>query len=122
MENVILLLVDDEEEFALTLSERLTLRGIRARVVFDGEEALREIEADPPQVVLLDVLMPRIGGMEVLRRIKLRHPRIQVILLTAQGSTKVGMEGMRLGAYDYLMKPVRIEELVEKIYHASGKA
>lgn len=119
MKNARLLLVDDEKDFALTLAERLNLRGITTRTAFDGEEALREIEADPPDVVLLDMLMPGISGLDALRRIASHYPRVKVILLTGQGSTRSGIEGMRLGAYDYLMKPIRIEELIEKIRNAS---
>ena len=87
------LLVDDEVEFATTLAERLTLRGIEAVTVHDGEEALQRIAADPPQIVVLDMMMPGLGGLEVLRLIKRNHPGIPVILLTGRGSTKEGMTG-----------------------------
>lgn len=119
MENWRVLLVDDEREFAATLAERLNLRGIKASTASDGEEALRFIDADPPQIVVLDLMMPGIGGVEVLQRIKRRHPEIQVILLTGHGSTRDGIEGMRLGAFDYLMKPLSIEELIEKLRKAA---
>ena len=109
------LLVDDEEEFVTTLAERLVLRGMQVQAVTDGEEALRVIAADPPRVVVLDLMMPGLGGQEVLQRIKHRHPGIQVILLTGQGSTRDGIQGMQSGAFDYLMKPLNIEELVAKI-------
>jgi DNA-binding response OmpR family regulator len=121
MKRMKVLLVDDEEEFVHTLAERLQLRGIDALGVTKGEEALESLEADPPEVVVLDVLMPGIGGLEVLRRIKGRHPEIQVILLTGRGSEKDGMEGMRLGAFDYLMKPLNIEELIKKMREALGQ-
>lgn len=114
-----ILLVDDEVEFASTLAERLNLRGMDALTACNGEEALRMIEASPPSVVLLDVMMPGINGLEVLQRIKDQYPALPVILLTGQGSTRSGIEGMRYGAYDYLMKPVAIEELVEKIRGAT---
>ena len=110
-----ILLVDDEEEFVTTLAERLELRGIQALVATDGETALDLIETDPPQIVILDVMMPGLGGLEVLKRIKAENPHIPVILLTGRGSTKEGIEGMRLGAADYLMKPINIEELIKKI-------
>jgi DNA-binding response OmpR family regulator len=109
------LLVDDEEEFVSTLAERLILRGIKARAVCDGEEALQALETDPPQVMVLDVMMPGLGGLEVLKRAKIKHPTIPVILLTGHGAVREGVEGMRLGAFDYLMKPINIEELIEKI-------
>jgi DNA-binding response OmpR family regulator len=118
MEKYRVLLVDDEVEFVTTLAERLILRGIDARTATDGEEALRMIEADPPQVVILDLMIPGMGGIEVLQYIRTNYPVIQVIMLTGQGSTRTGIEGMRLGAFDYLMKPLTIEELIQKI----GKA
>lgn len=109
------LLVDDEEEFASTLAERLCLRGIEARAAYDGKEALRLFETDPPQVMVLDVLMPGLGGLEVLRRVKVMRPEIPVILLTGHGAVREGVEGKRLGACAYLVKPINIEELIEKI-------
>lgn len=112
------LLVDDEEEFVQTLAERLEIRGIRALVATDGVEALHLIEEEEPPVVVLDVMMPGLGGLEVLQRLKTVHPNIQVILLTGHGSTKEGIQGMHLGAFDYLMKPVRIEDLLKKMEEA----
>lgn len=109
------LIVDDEEEFATTLAERLSLRGYDARVEGDGEGALAAVEASLPDVVVLDVKMPGIGGFEVLRRIKSDHPQLPVILLTGHGATKDGMKGMELGAYDYLIKPIDIMDLIEKM-------
>jgi len=118
MQNLRILLVDDEEEFVTTLAERLELRGLQARAATNGEDALQMIETDPPRVVILDVMMPGLGGLEVLKRIKARHPQISVILLTGRGSTKEGIEGMQLGAFDYLMKPINIEELIKKMQEA----
>lgn len=112
------LLIDDEEEYAGTLAERLELRGISTQVVLDGDEGLAVIQRDPPDIVLLDVMMPGIGGLETLRQIKGAHPRVQVLLLTGRGSTREGIEGMRLGAFDYLMKPIQIEELIERFQAA----
>ena len=109
------LLVDDEEEFISTLAERLALRGIQADTATDGESALNKIEAEIPDLVVLDVRMPGLDGLEVLKRIKIISSRIPVILLTGYGSTKEGIEGMRLGAFDYLMKPINIDELIEKM-------
>jgi len=113
------LLVDDEEDFVITLAERIVLRGIPAATANSGEEALGLIESDPPQVVVVDVIMPGMGGLEVLKQIKSRYPAIQVILLTGRGSTKEGIEGMRLGAYDYMMKPIKIDELIAKMKEAA---
>ena len=115
MKKMSVLLVDDENEFVTTLAERLSLRGIAVRTAISGEEALRMIEADQPQTVVLDVRMPDISGMVVLRQIKARYPRIRVLLLSAHGTTRDGIEGMRLGAVDYLIKPVNIDALVLKL-------
>lgn len=110
-----ILLVDDEVEFVQTLAERLQLRDFDAVTAGDGEEALRRLENTAFDLVVLDVLMPGLGGLEVLRQIKSRFPEIPVILLTGRGSTANGIEGMRLGAYDYLMKPIDIDELIKQI-------
>ena len=118
MKNLKILLVDDEEEFVTTLAERLELRGLQARAALNGEAALQMIEADTPEIVILDVLMPGLGGLEVLRRIKAQHPKIPVILLTGRGSEKEGIKGMELGAFDYLMKPLNIDELIKKMQEA----
>ena len=109
------LLVDDEHEFVTTLAERLSLRGIAVRTAVSGEEALRMIEAEQPRAVVLDVRMPDISGLVVLQQIKARYPRVRVLLLSAHCSTRDGIEGMRLGAVDYLVKPVNIDALVLKL-------
>jgi DNA-binding NtrC family response regulator len=116
------LLVDDEEEFVSALSERLTLRGIEVDSALNGEEALARLVAKDFEVVILDVMMPGLGGLEVLRQIKATHPNTQVILLTGHGSTREGIEGMRLGAFDYLIKPVDIEDMLEKMKAAAKMA
>jgi DNA-binding response OmpR family regulator len=119
MEGIKVLLVDDEEEFVVTLAERLRLRGIEALVAMDGDEALAKVQDEAPQVVVLDVMMPGTSGIDVLQHLRRRHPEVQVILLTGRGSTKEGIEGMRLGAFDFLMKPVKIEELIRKLEEAA---
>ena len=116
------LLVDDEEEFVSALSERLRLRGIEADSALNGEEALARLVEKEFEVVILDVMMPGLGGLEVLRQIKTTHPNTQVILLTGHGSTREGIEGMRLGAFDYLIKPVDIEEMLAKMKEAAKTA
>lgn len=113
------LLVDDEEEFVSALSERLMLRGIEVESALNGEEALALMVEKEFEVVILDVMMPGLGGLEVLRQIKTTHPNTQVILLTGHGATREGIEGMRLGAFDYLIKPVDIEEMLEKMKEAA---
>ena len=90
----------------------MNLRGFEAQTATTGVEALRKIDASPPDVVLLDVLMPGMSGLEVLKQIKKDHPQVQVILLTGRGSWD-GIQGVREGAYDCLMKPIQIEELMQ---------
>jgi DNA-binding NtrC family response regulator len=111
------LLVDDEPEFISALAERLNLRGFETQTATSGEEALWKVDASPPDVVLLDVLMPGLGGLEVLKRIKKHHPQVQVILLTGRGTWE-GIQGTREGAYDCLMKPIQIEELMQVMTEA----
>ena len=113
-----ILLVDDEEDFVQTLAERLELRGIECRVALDGEAGLAAMAESLPDVVVLDMFMPGIKGLEVLRLIRERHPKVQVILLTGQGATKDGMDGMKLGAFDYMIKPLSIDDLTSKIGEA----
>lgn len=120
MERRKVLLVDDELEFASTLAERLRLRGMDAGTASSGEEAFRLVESNPPQVVVLDVMMPGLGGMEVLRRLKEQYPSIQVVLLTGLSGTFEADEARRLGAFACLIKPLNIDELIEVIGKAVG--
>lgn len=113
-----LLLVDDERDFIDTLAERLQLRGFQVLTAIDGESALRIIENDPPQLVLLDIMMPGLSGLNVLQQIKDRAPQTPVILLTGLGTTAEGNKGMYLGAYDFLIKPINIDQLIQKIEEA----
>jgi len=115
MEKFAILLVDDKEEFVSALSNRLLLQGMEVHTATKGEDALAMLQEKTADVVILDVVMPGMGGLETLRRIKETYPHIQVIMLTGHASTKEGIEGMRLGAFDYLMKPVDIEELIAKM-------
>jgi DNA-binding response OmpR family regulator len=118
MERIKILLVDDEEDFVSTLAERLELRNLTALVATDGDTALRMIDAENPRLMVLDVMMPGMGGLEVLQRTKKSHPEIQVILLTGRGSAEEGIKGTHLGAFDYLVKPIKIEALIQKINEA----
>jgi CheY-like chemotaxis protein len=116
------LLVDDEREFVETLSERLMLRAIGSAVVYDGKEALKLADEDEPEVMVLDLKMPGIDGMEVLRRIKKDHPKVEVIILTGHGSERDRQECMEKGAFAYLEKPVDIETLsltMQKAYESA---
>lgn len=115
MRNLKLLLVDDEEEFASALAERLRLRGIDVLAVFKGEDALRRVEDDPPDMVLLDVWMPGLGGMELLKILRQRHPGIPVILLTGQGGADEGIGSGAGETTEFLMKPIDINDLMAKI-------
>ncbi len=110
-----ILLIDDEIEFVSTLAERLELRGYISKVTGDGESGISFVENEFFDIVVLDLMMPGLNGIETLRQLKIINNDLPVILLTGHGSTKEGMEGMRLGAFDYLMKPLDINELIEKI-------
>lgn len=107
-----LLLVDDEKEFVNALAERLELRRFAPRVAFDGESALLMIREDPPAVIVLDLKMPGIDGVEVLRRVKRGWPAVQVIILTGHGSQRDAETVCMLGAFAHLQKPVDINDLV----------
>jgi len=109
------LLVDDEKVFVLTLAERLAMRGIQVNTAFSGEEALSLLETFQPQVMILDLMMPGMSGSAVLGRVKKLYPNMEVILLTGIGSMTEGVAGIGQGAFDYLIKPLQIEELIEKI-------
>jgi DNA-binding NtrC family response regulator len=113
------LIVDDEAELVTALKERLTLRGFAAEGVNTGTDALAYLEKHSCDVVLLDVKMPGLGGLEVIQRIKTHWLNLEVVLLTGHGSERDVQEGMALGAFDYLMKPVKIDDLVQ-VLEAAG--
>lgn len=115
------LLVDDEREFVQTLSERLLMRDMGSAVAYDGESALQLIKEDEPDVMILDLRMPGIDGIEVLRRVKQNNPKVEVIILTGHGSDADRDICMELGAYAYLQKPVDIDELSRTIKSANEK-
>jgi len=116
-----ILLVDDEREFVQTLSERLLMRDMRSAVAYDGESALEVVREDEPDVMILDLKMPGIDGIEVLRRVKATQPEIEVIILTGHGSEADRATCMELGAFAYLQKPVDVEALGETINRANEK-
>lgn len=117
-----ILIVDDETEFAETCAECLAFRGFDARWTGDARSAMEVINSGwHPAVVLLDLQMPEMNGLETLSLIKQFDQDIEVIIVTARGSTEDGIEGMQRGLFDYFMKPVEIEELVEKIHQALDK-
>lgn len=121
MKNFKVLLVDDEPEFVDTLAERLKLREIQARTAPDGKTALQMIQAEPPHVVVLDVMMPGMDGIETLIEIKKMAPLVEVILLTGYAKMELALKGMEKGAFDYLIKSIGIDELMYKLEDAYKK-
>jgi two-component system, OmpR family, response regulator CpxR len=115
------LLVDDEREFVQTLSERLLMREMGSVVAYDGESALSMVNEDEPEVMILDLKMPGIDGIEVLRRVKETRPEIEVIILTGHGSEADRETCMKLGAFAYLQKPADIEVLSDTLKRANEK-
>lgn len=120
MVRIKVLLVDDEMELLQALSQRLELRGFEVAVAHSGEKALAILEGAEPDLMVLDLKMPGIDGLGVLRSTRQICPRIQVIILTGHGSEKDRETAMRLGAFDYLQKPVDIGELVSVLRRAVG--
>jgi DNA-binding NtrC family response regulator len=115
------LLVDDEEDFVHVVEKRLRKREVDTTVVTTGHDALRELEGGGVDVVVLDVRMPGMDGLETLEKIKRRHPDVEVIMLTGHASLEAALNGMELGAFDYLMKPMDIDDLLYRIEDAYEK-
>ena len=115
------LLVDDEREFVQTLSERLLIRDVGSAVAYDGESALDLINEDEPEVMILDLKMPGIDGIEVLQKVKATHPDIEVIILTGHGTETDRERCMALGAFAYLKKPIDIDLLSDTLNKANEK-
>ena len=118
MQKIKILLVDDEEKFVKTLSERIQLRDQKSDIALNGEQALKRVGEDTPDVMVLDLKMPGMDGLEVLRRIKEAYPEVQVIMLTGHGTERDEKEARRLGAFEYLQKPIGIESLMQHIKRA----
>ena len=121
MKGAKVLVVDDEKEFADTLAERLDLRGFETIVALNGEDAMNIVFVDIPDVMILDLKMPGMNGLEVIEAAKRHAPEIAVIMLTGHGSIENGIESMKRGAFDCILKPVNIIELVEKINQANSR-
>jgi len=119
--DISVLIVDDEEELAATIAERLEIRGIRTQTASDGDSALSLIKIKSPDVVVLDLMMPGMGGLEILKQINLLNLNIPVILLTGYGSKERSIEGMNLGAFDYVMKPCNLDDMIIKVQEAANK-
>jgi DNA-binding NtrC family response regulator len=115
------LLVDDEPDFMETLGKRLSLRKLEVQGVGSGAQALDALKEYTPDVVVLDVKMPGMDGIQVLREIKKKLPMVEVILLTGHADLEASITGMSLGAFDYMLKPVALDELVYKIQDAHAR-
>ncbi len=121
MDKCSVLLVDDEVEFIETLGKRLARRGLTVHLANSGQQALDIVAAEDLDVVVLDVKMPGMDGVEALQKIKALKPKLEVVMLTAHANVEVAMRGMELGAFDYLMKPVELDDLLYKIQDANKK-
>lgn len=110
-----ILIVDDEREFLELMTNRLQKRGFTVEVAPTGEEALELVEKNTYDAMVLDVKMPGIDGIEVLRRVKLMQPDLPVLLLTGHASIEAAMTGVETGAVDYLLKPVPINDLIIRL-------
>jgi DNA-binding NtrC family response regulator len=110
-----ILLVDDEKEYVETLAERLRTRGFHVTEAFSGDEAVEKLKEYNFDVTVLDVKMPGMSGIEALDEIKKLKPLTEVLMLTGHGTIETAIEGMKKGAYDYLLKPCKMDHLLEKI-------
>ena len=117
-----LLLVDDEKPFLDTITKRLEKREFNVSAVYSGQESLKELENNKSiEVIILDVKMPGMDGIETLGEIKKRFPLVEVIMLTGHATVETAIDGMKVGAFDYLMKPCDIDVLVTKVEEAAAK-
>ena len=116
-----ILLVDDEKDFVEMLSMRLTESGEQVTVAYSGQECLEKLARTEVDVVILDIKMPGMDGIQTLREIKGMFPLVEVILLTGHGTTETAVKGMKLGAFDYLLKPADFEDLSAKLEGAKKK-
>jgi two-component system, OmpR family, response regulator len=120
MKGLRILIVDDEPELVQALVERLTLRKLNVRGVTRGEEALELVKSETFDVALLDVKMPGLGGIELVKRIHEVCPDLQVVMLTGHGSTQDVEDGKALGVYEYLMKPIKLDSLLDVLREAAS--
>jgi DNA-binding NtrC family response regulator len=118
MDKFRVLVVDDEQDFLETIIKRLQARNINVKGAESGTKALELMAQQDFDVVILDVKMPGMDGIETLREMKKRKPLVEVIMLTGHASVESGIQGMQLGAFDYVMKPVALDELLEKMRQA----
>ena len=115
MEKFSVLVVDDEEDFVETIVKRLKDKGLDAAGVFRGQEALDLLNEREFDVCILDVRMPGMDGIETLREMKKKHPSMEVVMLTGHGSVESGIQGLQLGAYNYVMKPCPFKDLLAQL-------
>jgi len=120
-EKIKVLLVDDEDHFRKPLARQLQVRGFEVFDVSDGESALEVVRTESPSVVVLDQKMPKMSGIDTLIEIKKVRPLTEVIMLTGQATAETALEILKLGAFDYLMKPTKLEELLYKVEDAYEK-
>jgi two-component system OmpR family response regulator len=118
MKKAKILLVDDEVAFANNIAKLISKRGYDVLTVFNGESAVQAVDENDFDVIVLDLKMPGMDGMTALKLIKGKKPGVEVIILTGHGSFESGIDGMQLGAFDFIMKPVRFDDLHEKIRQA----
>jgi DNA-binding NtrC family response regulator len=116
-----ILIADDEKDFVDALAERLTIREYDVTASYSGQDALEKINEHNYDIVILDVKMPGVSGVDVLKEIKGIKPLTEVIMLTGNATVETAIEGMKLGAFDYLMKPCETDDLIEKINNAYKK-
>jgi len=122
MMRTVVMLVDDEVPFVDTMTKRLGKRDLEIVAAYTGLEALEKLKTNEKvDVIILDVKMPGMDGIETLREIKKAHPLVEVIMLTGHATIETGIKGMKLGAFDYLMKPCDIEQLMAKVHEAKSK-
>jgi len=122
MIKITVLLVDDEVPFVETMTKRLTKRGLTVFTAFSGNEALKQLkEHKNMEVVILDVKMPVMDGIDALQEIKKQFPLVEVVMLTGHATVETAIEGMKLGAFDYLMKPCDMDILISKMKEAATK-
>ena len=121
METMRVFIVDDEDDFRETIVKRLNARKIQAEGAASGIKALEVLKDKDFDVIVLDVKMPDMDGIETLRHIKKMKPEIEVIMLTGHASVEFGIKGMQLGAFDYVMKPAPLNELLDTIGQAYNK-
>jgi two-component system OmpR family response regulator len=118
MDNFRILIVDDEDDFREAIMKRLRARKVDIEGANSGAKALEALNEKDFDVVVLDVKMPGMDGIETLREIKLKKPLVEVIMLTGHASVESGIQGMQLGAFDYVMKPVALDDLMDKVRQA----